>query len=257
MGLSICVNEVIPIGDRSPDDIHDYVILEDAPALEMFSHLAFDKVIKYYDHEKAAAAIGLKLVDLEYKGCSFGESESDSEIYEELFMYKNKNHPLFSADKWMQENWANYFDTMEELAAWDKFKEFKENILPLAVAHGWKEEYFFYASGSKANHYNLVSAWKFIEQQVAVNIINPPTFTLTKQCVAYKEVGCQRGGENKLFREEQPESPVVSLSVLSEHWARYFQYIADIEKNPALNDTDFKKNIIDKFVEGETFVDYC
>lgn len=257
MGLGIYVNKVIALGDRSPDDVSDYVILDESPQLEMFRHLAFDKIIQEYDHEMAAENIGLKLIDLEYKGCSFGRSELDPEILEEVFMYKNKKHPLYEADKWMQENWANYFDTMEELIAWDKFKDFKENILPLAIAHGWQEEYFFYASGSKTNHYNLVSAWKYIEEQVAVNIINPPAFTLNKSCVTYENVGYQSGGENKLFREEQPVSPVVSLSVLVGHWERYFQYIADIEKNPALNDTDFKKNIIDEFVEGETFVDYC
>lgn len=103
-----------------------------------------------------------------------------------------------------------------------------------------------------------------------VMIINPPTVKKIERCIACGEVGYQRKGANSQFYEDEiwSSSCVISQSILFEHWNKYFS-----EKTPEskggfgfgveydLEDDEmrkrFKTNIIDKFVENETFVIYC
>ena len=62
-----------------------------------------------------------------------------------------------------------------------------------------------------------------------------------------EEIGYQRRGANSQFYEDGMWSSdcVLKRETLIDHNNKYFY------------DSDFKENIIDKFVEGKTFVDYC
>jgi hypothetical protein len=77
-------------------------------------------------------------------------------------------------------------------------------------------------------------------------IKNPPVISKIENCVAYSEVGYQRKGATKQFYDDGMwESPcVVDLKTLEKHNEKYFL------------ESDFKENIIDKFIERETFVVY-
>jgi hypothetical protein len=89
------------------------------------------------------------------------------------------------------------------------------------------------------------------------------------KCIAVEEVGYQRKGANKKFYEDGMwDSPcTVDSETLDNHWKNYFskqtpeskggwgsgvEYVQDDEEMKR----NFKENIIDKFVEGETFVIY-
>lgn len=105
---------------------------------------------------------------------------------------------------------------------------------------------------------------------VRFEIKNPPTLKVIERCVACEEVGYQRKGANKQFYEDDMwNSPcVMDAKTLNEHWEKYFSF--ETPNSPgdgfgssveySMDDTErktrFKENIIDNFVEGETFVVY-
>ena len=105
---------------------------------------------------------------------------------------------------------------------------------------------------------------------VRFDIKNPPTHKVLERCVACEEIGYQRKGANKQFYEDDMwNSPcVMDAKTLNEHWEKYFSFetpaspgdgfgsSVEYSMDDAERKTRFKENIIDKFVEGETFVVY-
>jgi hypothetical protein len=102
-----------------------------------------------------------------------------------------------------------------------------------------------------------------------IEIKNPSTLKQKDFCIAVEEVGYQRKGANKQFYEDGMwSSPsVLKLEILNEHWEKYFSFQtpnseggfgSSVEYNQEddVMKTNFKENIIDKFIEGETFVIY-
>jgi len=100
-------------------------------------------------------------------------------------------------------------------------------------------------------------------------IINPPIFKKIDSCLCYKEVGYQRKGANKRFYQDGiwDSDCVTDLKTLKEHWKKYFSnhdegkgdgwgYGVELKLAESEMKKNFKKNIIDNFVEGETFVVY-
>lgn len=100
-------------------------------------------------------------------------------------------------------------------------------------------------------------------------IINPPIITVKDRGIRIQEINCQRKGANSLFYEDEMWSYpcITELSVLLEHWKKYFSKQTPDSKGgwgfktekdlPDFKMTmDFKKNIIDHFIEGECFVIY-
>jgi hypothetical protein len=109
----------------------------------------------------------------------------------------------------------------------------------------------------------------FREDGVDFQIKNPSTIKKKEFCLSVDEVGYQRKGANKLFYEEDMwDSPcVVKMETLLEHWEKYFSYQTpdseggfgsgvEYNQEDVEMKNNFKENIIDKFVEGETFVIY-
>lgn len=107
------------------------------------------------------------------------------------------------------------------------------------------------------------------EEGFKITLVNPPTIKIKKTGFIYEEVGYQRKGANKKFYEDGMwDSPCITDSkTLNEHWEKYFSYQTPDSKGGwgsvveySLEDEEmrrgFKENIIDKFVEGETFVIY-
>ena len=103
------------------------------------------------------------------------------------------------------------------------------------------------------------------------------TFLKEEDIIIGDEIGYQRKGANTRFYAEDEYAeglsmwdspPVVSENTLVMHWNKYFSgrtpevtggFGAGVEYNQADSEMreNFKNNIIDKFVEGETFVIYC
>jgi len=79
----------------------------------------------------------------------------------------------------------------------------------------------------------------------SIDIKNPPYFYKTELCIDVEEVGYQRKGANSDFYEHDiwNSDCITKLEVLEEHAKKYF-------------DDSFRQNIIENFVEGETFVIY-
>jgi len=86
----------------------------------------------------------------------------------------------------------------------------------------------------------------------AVELINTPLYDKEDIYIPCVEIGYQRKGANKRFyADDMWDSPcVLSKNILEEHWAKYFSGTLGEKKR-------FKENILDKFIEGETFVCYC
>lgn len=256
MGLDITLNKVIPLGDKNPNDIENYYILEENPELNIFAHLAFEKTNSYFDLANDLLKRGYIMDELEYKGTAYGQDT--------VYDFQDKNHELSEANKWLQDIWhETYFLSQKELNASEYFKIFKEKYYQLLINYGWKPKYKFYASGNGVTYFNLVSAQQFVNKAIEVKLINPTTFDKVERCIAVQEVGYQRKGANKLFYDNNiwDSACVIDLKTLEEHNEKYFSPITRamlLEKHltNSVDSNQFKTNIIDKFVEGEMFVIY-
>ena len=131
------------------------------------------------------------------------------------------------------------------------FKTFQNEHLDLLIEYGWFEYYSFYSSSIKKHKYNLVFCSDFCKNLLTVKIINPKIKQKTELCIFYDKIGYQRKGQNNLFYKDINEDNdlVIDKKTLLEHWELYFSETEDKKEN-------FKKNIIDKFEEGNTFVYY-
>lgn len=102
-----------------------------------------------------------------------------------------------------------------------------------------------------------------------VKIVEPTIIKKIERCLTYSCISEQRKGANKQFYEDEIwDSPcVVDTKTLNEHWKKYFSHNTPESKGGfgygvefKLEDEEmknrFKKNIIDNFIEGETFVVY-
>jgi len=85
-----------------------------------------------------------------------------------------------------------------------------------------------------------------------VVITDPPIIYKKELCIFSEEIGYQRKGANKKFYDDGMWDgvDVVEKWVLLEHWNKYFSDTEDLRRS-------FKENIVDKFIEGSTFVCYC
>ncbi len=75
--------------------------------------------------------------------------------------------------------------------------------------------------------------------------------TEVEECLIEKSIGYQRKGANyKFYEDDMWNLPIVAdYKTLLHHWDIYFSETASDRQN-------FKENIVDKFIEGETFVWY-
>jgi hypothetical protein len=120
-----------------------------------------------------------------------------------------------------------------------------------------------------------------------ITIDNARTIQIPFKGILCKEVGYQRKGANRNFYADNMWGPpaVFTNRMIHEHWDKYFSGEGNIEKEggiqvtsegkvtvedgvpfgfgveydntPEENRQRFKESIIDKFIEGETFVVYC
>ena len=106
-----------------------------------------------------------------------------------------------------------------------------------------------------------------VESGEKITLENPPLISKKEICIAFEEVGYQRKGANKKFYEDGMwNSPcIVDKTTLLDHWKKYFSHNIpqkddEIKRPIYLSDEEmkksFKENIVDKFVEGQTFVIY-
>lgn len=92
-----------------------------------------------------------------------------------------------------------------------------------------------------------------------ITIEDPPIKKRKELCLTYEQVGYQRKGANEQFYVDDMWSAeaVTDLKTLKEHWKKYFSDKTGYYGSAKSHKEHFKKNIIDKFIEGETFVLYC
>jgi predicted AlkP superfamily phosphohydrolase/phosphomutase len=243
MGLDVSLNKVVSIGNRDPQAIEDVFTLEEFPKFKIFKDYIFTKRNSYYDIETVLKVMGYDPDKLEWSGTEYGEDM--------ITKFKDPQHELFPAWKFLDSVWHKlYMDTEEELYSTPEFKEFEKDYLPILIKHGYKPEYSFFAS--KKWHFNLNSAWKFAEKEVSLEVKNPPTIPKLEKCITAEEIGYQRKGANSKFYDDGmwDSEPILDKDVVIEHWKKYFSDDDYSVKN-------FKEQIVDKFVEGETFLLYC
>lgn len=268
MGLDITVYKPVPIGDLNPSEIEDFYILEEFPELKIFERYAFEKENSYFDIEGNLKYLRLEMSDVVSNGASYGK---DTE-----FHFANKKHPLFEVYEWLKNIHLNPLwkansrdETLEDLYNSDLFKEFQEKHLKTLLDNGWVEDYHYFATGNNTHYYDLYNAANFCGKQVEFSLINPSTFVKKDICLMIEEVGYQRKGANKQFYEDGKwDSPCITdKKTLLEDWEKYFSCKTpnskggwgsgvefDQEEDEMKN--NFKSNIVDKFIEGETFVIY-
>ena len=177
-----------------------------------------------------------------------------------------------------------------ELKIFERFAFERENGYFDLEETAKQRGYDFESLQWKLTHYDNEKKWmvyEFVDKdENRVVLENPIEFSKKEMCIIGEEVGCQRKGANKNFySDDMWDSPcVVDLKTLEEHWNKYFSGDGNIAKegevaieNGAVimergvpfgygveydlpaneNRENFKRNIIDKFIEGETFVSYC
>lgn len=245
MGLDVSLLKVKSIGNKDAESISDFFTLESYPNLSVFEDYVFTRRNSYYDIETVLRVMGYEPDKLKWDGTEYGEVM--------ITKFKDPQHELYPAWKFLNDVWHKlYMDTKEELYSTPEFKEFEKEYLPVLVKHGYKPDYKFYASGTKKWHYNLNTAWKFAEEKVRVVVTDPPTIPKLEKCIYAVEIGYQRKGANAKFYDDGmwDSVPILSKDVVVEHWKKYFSDDEYSVKN-------FKEQIVDRFVDGETFLLYC
>lgn len=263
MGLDISVYKVVPVQTGYEQHVeHFYTLKGNKELAPIFGKLAFKRKNEYYNVPQAIKDAGYEAKQLECTGMEFGKKAK--------WFFYNKKNVLYPAKKWLDKVWSNtYFDSISELKESDYFKQFETKFKSILTQNGWKEKYKFYVSGQKKYQYNLVDAHNFCVDAAMVVIKNPPLISKFEKCISLEEVGYQRKGANSQFYEDGmwDYKCITELSVLKEHWKKYFSkptpdseggWGSGVELDLAAKEMKkrFKENIIDKFVEGETFVIY-
>lgn len=240
MGLDICLRK--PYKPDKADENHKYFVIEDNPELEIFKDLFVEKTNDYCDVPQAIKDANFEEEDLEWMSTAYLKEGCKYEFF-------NKKHELYPIYQILQNLWhKSYKNSLFQLKNSEEWKEFNSSCRNLLLSNGWEESYKFKLARTKSNKrhvYNLVNAYRFCKDKIKV-VLWPKIISKVDLCLAYKEIGYQRKGANKKFYEDNMwEGPtVVSLKTLLEHKEKYF-------------DEEFQTNIVDKFVEGETFVVYC
>lgn len=245
MGLDITVKmPIVPIDNRYIEDDNFYVIEENDP-LSVFNEFIISKENSYYDLETVLKQKGYEIDKLEWAGEEYGENV--------VFKYYNMAHPLYRVYKWLDEVWSKtYFPSIWYLKQSEHYKHFIDNFVKICEENGWARKYKFFAKGNKKTYYNLVNIWKFCRKKIHVKIVNPPTINRMEKSLVYEEVGYQRKGANKAFYDDRRKDNiwcVINKDELYSHWEKYFSDTEDMKQS-------FKESIIDKFIEGKTFVTY-
>lgn len=245
MGLDICVYKPVKEGSSKAKD--DYVfLLEEYPTLSKFNSFSFEKENSYWDVENDLISKGFDIDQLEYTGMSMGKDI--------IYHFKKKTSILYDIYKWLDSIWSKtYFNSYSQLINSEFHKEFKsKHYRDILIKFGWKEKYKFFSKGRKRYYYNLLSAWKFCEKKIKLDLVNPSMTKRTDIVIECDEVGYQRKGANKAFYDDKiwDSDPILKKSVLEDHLIRYFSDTEEMKN-------EYRKNIIDKFVEGETFLLYC
>lgn len=224
MGLDITVYKPIALGKRDPKkfgenipDGYNIYVIDESPELVKFKRLSFNMKNEYYDLEK-----GFK-----QKGLNFKE-------------------------------WGNYWRSTGS-----RFKDPQ-------LQKDWEKRADGSFDGKDFNASDMVMVYTFEKNGKRLEIVDPPKLSKTEKCILVKEVGYQRKGANKKFYEDEmwdSTKCVVNKKTLTQHWKKYFSHQTPDSKGGfgsgvehdvtnAEMKRDFKKNIMDKFIEGKTFVIY-
>lgn len=258
MGLDISVYKVKKT--TKPDEIEDFYILSDFPELEVFKDFVFEKVNNYYAIGESLNDMGYKLDEVEWRSTEYRRKSI-------IYLFLDLKHELYEAYKYLSDVWSDcYFETKKELVESEHYRKYLE-FLPILKKCGYRPSYKFLATGNGKTYYCLNSAHHFCKRKVKFELKDPKTFDRVDRCIAFDEVGYQRKGANNLFYEEDMwDSPcVITNEVLQSHWEKYFSHKTPDSKGGfgsgvefTLEDDEmksrFKENIIDNFIEGETFV---
>lgn len=140
------------------------------------------------------------------------------------------------------------------------------------IGYNYKEDEWI---GSDSTPDDLIQFRYRDSNNVTYYLVDPPTFKKEEIGIFYDEIGYQRRGENGSFHKEGiwNSDAIVDKETLLKHKDRYFsgeiynpyesvsreswgQYMK-LNINGNDQRKNFQTQIVDKFVEGETFVLYC
>lgn len=155
----------------------------------------------------------------------------------------------------------------------EKFPEFvfeKEyDVYDWITAFEGKNPDDYEFDGSETDGWN--DKYEFIHKitKEHIFIINPPTVKKNLKSIAVQSIGNQRKGANQDFYEDDIwDTWVYDSRTLNEHWKKYFSsdttkedgniygFSVEYHLTAKENSDNFKRNIINKFIEGETAVVY-
>ena len=109
----------------------------------------------------------------------------------------------------------------------------------------WNLCYICYENDEKQT-YNFINE---SEEELEVDIDDCPLIRENKDFIYAEEIGWQRNGANKKFYKEMPENGIYHIRTKEEAEYHLERYFYKSRKN-------FKENIIDRFIDGECFIEY-
>jgi len=134
--------------------------------------------------------------------------------------------------------------------------------------------YYFMLNSKEAPSMDITDDEDYAGWDLVIGFEMLKTFKEQEDWIIGESIGWQRKGANSLFYtdDENGDSmwsspPIVEKSVLLEHWKKYFSCSTptapggfgsgvEFEQSDSEMRENFKKNIVDKFIEGETYVIY-
>jgi len=228
MGLDILVckpkNAV-----ETPDEDDEYSLF-DHPELKIWENLSYEKEMTYVDWKKSFSDLGLN--DEDYEWCSSGGVTDDWERHEQDVRVALKI-----------DDWATTRQHLDSVLKTNDWATVKEHFILASTPNEWetvKQHLDWNLFDTYVTFKNKISGEKLVFKEKSL-----PIYSRIEKIIFCEEIGYQRKGANKqFFTDKIWDSPaIVDLKTLNEIGEKYFSH-----------DENFKENIIDKFVEGETFV---
>lgn len=202
-------------------------------------------------------------------------------IDESYFTTTLRYHQVDDDDAEFLEAFKDFiFESEEEI--YDINKLLSENGYTFDDVDHQDEDYAYQDDGFHSGDFRFI-----MKDGNTLTFNNAPITTIPCKGILFNEIGYQRKGANQEFYSDDMWSskPVIKKDTLIDHWNRYFSGNGNTKHKGGIQLTEdgkitvegdvpfgfgveyglnsyenrkrFQINIVDKFVEGETFVIYC
>ena len=144
----------------------------------------------------------------------------------------------------------NEYDWCSE--GWDG-KQYTMQVWPKCYERKYLEDYIIGKNENGDNIYDTDAYWAYTDaHMLTIDMDTVPTYPVDVDVIYEEEAGYQRRGLNRKFYEDYEAEKIGYYVWTKEELERYKQDYCDTDEDKQ----NFQKNVIDKFIDGETCAEF-